>query len=153
MNPRKPKQSKARLYSLEWDVLKAVRSIEEYESKYGTYIPLSYRALSSIYKGTLLPAIYFKKISPVQKFGVTFTITLTNEQDEVGTVEHGIKISEPMTIRQFFNGYEDCYTHHGNGLKTKGWKGAKDFWLDLLAKEYPNCEIYAASAKANCLVR
>lgn len=150
---RKPQKPKSKHYSLTWDIFRAVRLMEMFEARNGVGTPPPYRVLHTIYEGDLLPAIYFKKINPVQLYGVTYKAHLTNEQGIEEVVEHNIKLSEPMRLSEFFNGYADCYTHHGHGLKTKGWKGAKDYWLDLIEAEYPNAKFHSAIATANCLVK
>lgn len=146
---RKPK--KAIHYSLSWDVFKAVKLVEMFEAKHGVGTPLPYRVLHAIYDGNLLPAIYFKKINPVQLYGVVYKAHFLNANGVEEIVEHNLKLSEPMKLTEFFNGYADCYIHRGQGLKTKGWKGAKDYWLDLIEAEYPNCTFHTVTATANCL--
>ena len=64
-----------------------------------------------------------------------------------------IKLSEKMKFSEFLNGYADCYVNHGNGLKTKGWKGAGDYWLSIMDEEFHGDLCHDAWAVANCLVR
>ena len=40
-----------------------------------------------------------------------------------------------------------------NGLRVKGWKGAKDEWLSMMDDELKNDMCLDAWAVANCLVR
>ena len=153
MKKRKPKaQAKAKHYQLRWDVFKAVEIVEDFEKKHGK-IEIDYLTLRKIYKGNLLEALHFQKIENYQHYGVTFYADVERQDGSRGIVERGIKLSEKMKFSEFINGYPDCYVNHGHGLQTKGWKGAGDYWLEMMDKEFPDCICHDARATANCLVK
>lgn len=143
---------KAQHYQLKWNIIKATQLVEEFEAKYGN-VELDYLTLSKIYQGNLLPALHFQKIKNYQMYGVKFYADVELEDGSRGIVERNIKLSEKMAFSQFIKGYEDCYVNRGNGIFTKGWKGAAEFWLDMMDEEFAGSLCHDAWAVANCLVK
>lgn len=148
---RKQVKPKSQHYSLSWNIFKAVEVVEAFEKKAG-HADLPYSVLAQIYEGSLLPALQFEKIKNLQKYGVTFHAKLQTKQGEC-VVERGFRIDEPMKLSEFINGKADCYVNHGSGIKTKGWRGAKDEWLAMMDEEFKDDLCVDAWAVANCLVR
>lgn len=140
-------------FQLSWDVLDAVRIVEDFEAVHGACPKLPYSVLKRIYTGDMFDAIWHKKIPSVQRYGVIYNTLMLDPDKNTIAVEHAIKLSEDMKLSEFFNGYANCYVNQGHGLKTKGWKGAKDFWLDCITKEYPDHTVISARATANCLAK
>lgn len=149
---RVTKSVKSQHYQLKWNVLQAAEIAIDFEKKHGK-AEIDYPTLKRIYTGNLLEALYFKRIVNHQNYGCTFYADIELLDGSRGIVERSIKLSEPMRLTQFFEGYEECYINHGSGLKSKGWKGASRFWLDMLDEEFRGSNCHDAWAVANCLVK
>ncbi|MFU8927774.1 hypothetical protein [Acinetobacter puyangensis] len=149
---KKNTHAKSQHYQLKWNILDAVKIAEDFAAKHGN-AEIDYPTLKKIYTGNLLEALYFKKIVNNQKYGCTFFADIELEDGSRGIVERSIQLSEPMKLTEFFDGYDNCYVNRGNGLKTKGWKGAGDFWLSMMDEEFAGATCHNAWAIANCLVK
>lgn len=152
MKKKRTNKPKSQHYQLRWNIMDAAKAVEDFEAKYGK-VELSYLTLKKIYQGNLMDALYFQKIKNYQYYGVKFYADIELEDGSRGMVERNIKLSEPMKFSEFMNGYQDCYVNHGGGLKTKGWKGAGDFWLSMMDDEFAGATCHDAWAVANCLVK
>lgn len=149
---RKRKQNKAQHYQLSWNVFNAVEIVEQYEKQSGdTTGQLPLPVLMKIHQGSLLTALQFGTIPNHQTYGVTFFAKIKKDSGEEGIVERGFRIDTPMKLSEFINGYSDCYVNKGHGLKTKGWKGAKEEWLSMMDEEFKSDTCLDAWAVANCL--
>lgn len=144
---------KSKHYQMSWDIFKAVEVVEQYEQATGdTSGQIPYRWLKKIYNGALLDALQFGKIKPVQRYGVTFKAKIEREDGTVGTAEYGFKIDEPMLLSELINGKDDVKVKK-DGFTIRGWRGAKDEWLDIMDSEFKNDLCLEAHAVVNCLVR
>lgn len=145
--------NKSKHYQMSWDIFKAVEVVEQYEQATGdTSGQIPYRWLKKIYNGNLLDALQFGKIKPVQRYGVTFKAKIEQTDGKVGTAEYGFKIDEPMLLSELINGKDDVKVKKG-GFTIRGWKGAKNEWLDIMDTEFKNDLCLEAYAVVNCLVR
>lgn len=146
------KKRQAQHFSLTWNILEVQEMASKYEKNIGNPDKAPYCILRKMYEGDLLPAIHFQRIKNLQKYGVTFYAKLNTSEGEC-LVERGFCIDTPIKFHEFINGNADCYVNHGNGLKTKGWRGASAEWLAMMDNDFKGDLCIDAWAVANCLVR
>lgn len=154
MKNKKKKSNKptSKHYQLKWNLFESVKLVEEYVKVHGEK-PIPFTFLRKLYSGNLLHVMEHALIGKYQRYGVTFFSKLELKQGGECIVERGFRIDEPMSLTELIDGKDACYVSHGNGLKTKGWVGAKDAWVKMMDSEYPDDLCVDAWAVANCLVR
>ena len=144
---------KAKHYSLRWNIFNAVEVVEQYEQTTGNMrgnIP--YIWLRKIYSGSLLEALQFGRIENNQQYGVTFIADIEKPNGERGTVEISYRIDDKMKLSDLINGNPNVKVNKG-GFTIKGWRGAKDEWLNEIESNFKDCTCHDAWAVANCLVK
>lgn len=145
---------KSKHYQLVWNVIETSEHVDTFKLEHGESAPLPYSLISKIYSGSLVDAIFYKRIPNLQHYGVTFKTTILVDDGSIITDEANIHLSESMKFSQFMNGMKDCYVKDSTGFKTKGWEGAVRYWSKMIEHQYPdvNGELKCI-ATANVLVK
>lgn len=142
---------KKKHYTMQWDILKAVDVVEEYE-RTGGKGQLPYAWLRKIYTGNLLDAVHFSKIPKRNTYGVAFKTLIQDVSGQHAWVDTSFRLDTPTSLTELINGMSDCKVKDKTGFTTRGWKGAKDEWLKIMDEDYPNYDCIQDYVVVNCLV-
>ena len=123
------KRTQRKLVQATWDVLK----LAEWTEKHYPNSVVPSRYLQMFYSGDAVNKILTKRISDVQRWGVTLTVTALSQDGELHTSEIGYRAEQPID----FNGF----VHQVSRL-----------WIDTVDNDLDGMDCQSVVATARALV-
>ena len=150
MKKRKPvKPVSKRMHMVaKWEILSTANYILEH---FPNNVPISSKALMTIYQGPAVPCILDGLIDEKQRWGVTILTTVRMPDGSLQPHDVSWRIDELMSFKNFLKGNSEIKVNRGDGLKTR-WLGVAQEWKRITDEDFTDdMEIVSAWATANCM--